>query len=104
MTTANEPRTPQEIASAALALWDANAEKCDSGRALGMAVATGLIDQGVNKELAAVAAALANRAFDAAAFPAKSIVPEPIRNHPIFRAMLAELQEGKWDLSAIRGE
>lgn len=103
MSTSSSLNTPAQIASAALALWDANAEEAESPLAIGVAVASGLLEQGVSKDTAALASALAGKAFDAAAFPERP-VPSELEREPLFAAMLEELRGGRWDVEALRGE
>jgi hypothetical protein len=102
MSTTDKLSTPTEIASAALALWDANAEEAESPLALGVAVASGLIELGASKNTAALAAALVGKAFEFAASPEP--VPPELEQEPLFVAMLEQLRSGEWDTDAMQGE
>jgi hypothetical protein len=100
----NELNTPQDIASAALALWDMEAEESENELALSVAITGGLVEQGLEKEHAALTAALLRRALAEAASPGKAVMAPQIADHPVFKALLAEIQGGGWDLEAIRSE
>ena len=90
------PPSSQEIASAALAFWDMNAEEADSEHALKVAVARGLLEMGVEAEVAALAAALAGRALNAHEFPDRP-VDQAIQDQPLYQAMVAEIQSGGYE-------
>jgi len=81
----------QEIASAALSLWDMNAEEVENELALKVAIARGLTDMGVSTETAAFAAALVGKALNAHEFPDR-LVDEAIAQLPLYQALLAEIQ------------
>ena len=81
----------QEIASAALSLWDMNAEEVENELALKVAIARGLTEMGVSTEDAAFAAALVDKALNAHEFPDRP-VDEAIAQLPLYQALLAEIQ------------
>ena len=78
----------------ALSLWDMHAEDSEDERALGVAVARGLIEFGLEPEVAATAAVLVK--FALAAHADGSEVPSDLASQPIFQAAMEELRGGGW--------
>ena len=87
-------KSAKEIAVTALSLWDMHAEESEDEHALGIAVARGLIEFGLQPEAAATAAVLVK--FALAAHSAGSGAPGELASQPIFQAALEELQSGNW--------
>lgn len=87
-------KSAKEIAATALSLWDMHAEECEDERALGVAVARGLVEFGLEPEAAATAAVLIKDAI--LAHSGGSELPGEIASQPIFQAALEELQGGDW--------
>jgi hypothetical protein len=87
-------KTPKEIATTALSLWDMHAEDAADERALMVAVARGLIAFGLEKEDAAASAALVNLAVSA---HGQGIdMPDEIARDPVYQAAAEELRSGNW--------
>ena len=91
----SDSKSAKEVAATALSLWDMHAEDSEDERALGVAVARGLIEFGMEPEAAATAAVLIK--FALAAHTDGSEVPGELSSQPIFQAAMEELQAGGWD-------
>ena len=87
-------KSAKEIAATALSLWDMHAEDCEDERSLGVAVARGLVEFGLDAEDAATAAVLVK--FALAAHSEGFDVPAEMTSLPVFRATLEELRAGGW--------
>ncbi|QTD45746.1 hypothetical protein [Ottowia testudinis] len=92
--------TPSEIAEVALASWDMNATDAESEHALCVMIARDLsADMGLSTEQAAVAAKMADCAFNSGNSPRSEAAAALWADDPVYQAMLTQLQSGDWDLN-----
>jgi hypothetical protein len=90
----SDEKTAKEIAATALSLWDMHAEDCEDERSLGVAVARGLVEFGLDGEDAATAAVLVKYAL--AAHSEGIDAPALMATLPIYQAAMEELRTGGW--------